>query len=378
MKRGPKPRYNELIATAALEDDPAQASIVDQLQQLHEALANYGTGRKIWGGKKVAPRGLYIWGEVGRGKTALMDLFFNHTSYKSKRRLHFHEFMIEAHGRISHWRSAPENEKKRHPAFDRKAPDDPIPLAAHDISRDGRLLCFDEFQVNDIADAMILGRLFTAMFAIGVVVVTTSNRKPDDLYKDGLNRQLFLPFIDLFKNHLDVAELVSTQDYRLAKLSRAPVYYSPLGAAADDAMDAAWNAMIGGAEERHETLFVKSRRLHVPRSARASARFAFPELCEEPLGSADYLTLTRHYGAIYLDHIPIMGPEKRNEARRFVTLVDALYDTKTKLVCSADGAPHELYPHGDGSFEFGRTASRLVEMQSRDYLAAARTDAETS
>ena len=378
MKRGPKPRYLELIATGALEEDPAQEEAIDRLQALHDALADYGSGRGLFGSRKRTPRGLYIWGEVGRGKTALMDLFFNHTSYRSRRRLHFHEFMIEAHERIAYWRTAPLNKRKNHKGYNRKSPDDPIPLVAHDIAQEGRLLCFDEFQVTDIADAMILGRLFAALFAQGVVVVTTSNRHPDDLYKDGLNRQLFEPFIDLIKSRLDVFELSSAQDYRLAKLSRAPVYYYPLGAAADAAMDAAWADMIGGAEERHETLPVKGRKLHVPRTARAAARFTFPALCEQPLGSADYLALTRHYGAIYLDHIPVMGPEMRNEARRFVTLIDALYDTRTKLVCSADGQPHELYTGGDGAFEFGRTASRLIEMQSHEYLAAARTDAETS
>ena len=374
MKQGPKPRYKALIEGGALTRDPAQEDAVKRLQDLHTALLEYGNGRGFFGRSKPAPKGLYLWGDVGRGKTALMDIFFNNTPYELKRRAHFHEFMAEVHDRIAFWRSAPESEKRKNPAFDRKSPDDPIPLAAADIARDTLLFCFDEFQVTDIADAMILGRLFDALFSFGVVLVTTSNRMPDDLYKDGLNRQLFLPFIDTLKSQLDVLHLQSALDYRLEKLNRAPVYYAPLGPDADAAMDAAWETMICGAKERPHSFTVQGRDLLVKRTARSAARFSFSELCEQPLGGTDYLAIVRHFGAIFIDHIPIMSRDKRNEAKRFVTLIDTIYDSRTKLVCSADGEPGDLYPAGDGSFEFERTASRLVEMRSRDYLAAARTD----
>lgn len=376
MKKGPKPRYQALVKSGALVADPAQEQAVDKLQMLNNALKSYGNGKGFLGRKKPTPQGLYLWGGVGRGKTVLMDLFFNHTSYPSKQRAHFHEFMGDIHERIAHWRGAEEKTKRKHPAYNRKSPDDPIPLVAYDVAHAGRLLCFDEFQVTDIADAMILGRLFEALFEQGVIIVTTSNRIPIDLYKDGLNRQLFLPFINLLQERLDVFELASARDYRLSKLNAAPVYYQPLGPDADTAMNTAWSNMICGAEERKENLLVKGRKLAVKRTARSAARFTFSELCENPLGAADYLAITRHYGAVFLDHIPIMGPDMRNEAKRFVTLIDAIYDTRTKLICSADAEPDQLYAAGDGAFEFERTASRLMEMRSQDYLAAAQTISE--
>ena len=216
----------------------------------------YGNGRGALGQKKPVPRGLYLWGGVGRGKTLLMDLFFNNTSYALKQRVHFHEFMAETHERIAAWRNADDRERRRHKAYSRKAPDDPITPVAYDIARKAKLLCFDEFQINDIADAMILGRLFSALFNFGVIIVATSNRAPDELYKEGLNRQLFLPFIDLLKSRLDVFELQAEKDYRLAKLEKAPVYYQPLGPAADTAMATAWGRMICDAHEQREVLQV--------------------------------------------------------------------------------------------------------------------------
>ncbi len=320
--------------------------------------------------KSDGPKGVYLWGAVGRGKSLLMDIFYNNTAIAPKRRVHFHEFMAETHDRIAKWRAADEKTKRRHRKASRISLDDPMPPVAADIAAEARLLCFDEFQVNDIADAMILRRLFDALFAEDIVIVATSNRRPDDLYKDGLNRQLFLPFIETLKTRLEVVELDAARDYRLDRLGGAPVYYFPLGADADASIDRAWKIMIAGAQEHAETLTVKGREVVAPRCARGLARFTFAELCENPLGASDYLAIVRRYGALFIDRIPRMGPENRNEAKRFVTLIDAIYESRTKLVCSAAAAPTELYPAGDGAFEFERTASRLIEMQSARYLGA--------
>lgn len=372
MTKGPRPRYDALVDAGELANDPAQEEAADRLQALHRDLKRYKGPKPGWfGGTKRPPQGVYLWGGVGRGKTLLMDLFFNNTDFSPRRRVHFHEFMADAHERIAAWRALPEKEKRRHKAYNRASPDDPMPPVAHDLADEALLLCFDEFHVTDIADAMILGRLFTALFERGAVVVATSNRAPDDLYKDGLNRQLFLPFIGLLKASLDVMELASAQDYRLAKLTAAPVYYAPLGPEADKAMDAAWARMLSGAHERREDIQMKGRMLTVPKAARGAARFDFADLCEKPLGASDYIALARRYGAIFIDRIPLMGPDARNEAKRFSTLVDTLYDAKTKLVCSADGEPDALYREGHGAFEFERTASRLMEMRTAEYLAAA-------
>lgn len=369
--RGPLPRYRALVDAGALEADPAQEDAAERLQRLHEALTADRSGLLGFFRRRTTPlRGLYLWGGVGRGKSLLMDVFFNNTDFAPKRRVHFHEFMAETHERIASWRGLPTGAKKRHAGADRKAPDDPMPPVAHDIAREARLFCFDEFQVTDIADAMILGRLFEALFAKGVVIVATSNRHPDDLYRNGLNRQLFLPFIALLKERLDVVELKAARDYRLERLADAQVYHLPLGPDADAAMNEAWSRLICGARERQERLTVKGRALIVPRAARGAARFDFADLCEKPLGAGDYIALCRRYGALFVDRIPRMDPSRRNEAKRFVALVDAIYEARTKLVCSADAEPHALYPEGDGAFEFARTASRLMEMRSADYLAA--------
>ncbi len=369
--RGPLPRYKELVETGALAPDAAQEEAASHLQTLSEALVQRKRrGFSIFSPRPAPPKGVYLWGAVGRGKSLLMDIFFNNTDVAPKRRVHFHEFMAETHDRIAAWRAADEKTKRRHKGASTVSIDDPMPPVASDIAGDAMLLCFDEFQVSDIADAMILGRLFEALFAEGVVIVATSNRHPDDLYKDGLNRQLFAPFIELLKKRLEVRRLDADRDYRLDRLAAAPVYYAPLGPAADAAMDRAWTTMIAGAREHPETLIVKGRKVVAPRTARGLARFTFAELCDAALGASDYLAIVRRYGALFIDGVPLMGPENRNEAKRFATLIDAIYESRTKLVCSAAAAPKELYRPGDGGFEFERTASRLVEMQSADYLGA--------
>lgn len=370
--RGPLPEYRALVDAGALDADPAQEAAAERLQSLEEDLARARPSplARLFGARPKPVKGVYLWGAVGRGKSLLMDLLFNNSAAQPKRRVHYHEFMIEAHQRIAAFRAASEKEKKRWRGVNPKHPDDPMPPVARALGDDARLLCLDEFQVADIADAMILGRLFDALFQRGVTLVATSNRPPDDLYKDGLNRQLFLPFIDMLKTRLDVVELVAARDYRLERLAGAPVYYAPLGPAADAAMDHAWARYIAGAREHYDRLDVQGRIVHVRRAARGAARFDFSELCEKPLGPADYLAVADRYGALFLERIPRMTPAMRNEARRFVNLIDALYDARAKLVCSADGEPDELYPAGDGAFEFERTASRLVEMRSAGYLAA--------
>lgn len=378
--RGPQTRYQALIKEGALTPDPAQEEAVKKLQRLHKDLVAYDGPKSRLFRRAKPPKGLYIWGGVGRGKTLLMDLFFNNTQIGKrqsradqgalKRRVHFHEFMAEAHELIAQWRTADLKTKKRHKAYSKKAADDPIPYAAHDIAKNALLLCFDELQVTDIADAMLVGRLFEALFDLGVVIVATSNRHPGDLYKDGLNRQLFLPFIDLLQSKTEVFQLEAIEDYRLSRLSGTPVYYQPLGEESDRAMDRAWMNFICGATEKAEILRVKGRDLVAPTTARGAARFTFADLCEAPLGANDYLAIVRRYSTLFVDHIPTMEREKRNEAKRFVTLIDAVYDSKTKFVCSAAGEPEHLYPAGDGSFEFERTASRLTEMRSADYLSA--------
>jgi len=368
---GPLQRYLDLVASGALAPDPAQRAAALRLQSLSDALGRCDRRRfGLFGAKGERPRGLYLWGGVGRGKSLLMDIFFNNTDVARKRRVHFHEFMGETHDRIAAWRGADEKTRRRHRGANPKALDDPILPIAFDIAEDARLLCFDEFHVTDIADAMLLGRLFEALLARGVVIVATSNRHPDELYKDGLNRQLFLPFIAILKTRLDIFEVAAAQDYRLDRLIGTRVYHAPLGASADAAMDSAWSSMIAGSRESVEVIPVKGREVIAPRTARGLARFTFDELCAAPLGAGDYLAIARRYSAVFIDGIPQLAPDQRNEARRFVTLIDALYENRTKLVCSAAAAPGDLYAFGHGAFEFERTASRLIEMQTAAYLGA--------
>lgn len=367
MNKGPLYTYRARVAAGDIAADPAQARAVQRLQHLHDDLSEWVPGKKVGAlsvfgiGRAVTPpEGVYIWGGVGRGKSMLMDLFFEHAPVAARKRVHFHAFMQDVHERIFEWR-------QREKAGEVKA-GDPIPPVAAALAKEAALLCFDEFQVQDIADASILGRLFTQLFDLGVVVVATSNIAPDDLYAGGLNRQRLLPFIGLVKKRMDVAHLDSATDYRLDRLSGLPVYYAPADAAARAALDAAFKHLTDVAHGEPQTLALKGRALQVPEAAHGVARFSFHDLCAKPLGAADYLKIAQCFHTVLIDDVPQMSPERRNEAKRFVTLIDALYEGKTKLIMSAAVPPQALYPAGDGAFAFERTVSRLMEMQSADYF----------
>ena len=358
----PLAAYRQRLADGELQPDAAQRRGAERLEQLAQELTRWRPGG--WLRKSEPPRGVYLWGPVGRGKSLLLDLFFETAPVAKKRRVHFHEFMQARHAFLRDARAKAVGQ------------DQLIADAARDVAEETKLLCFDELQVTDIADAMILGRLFERLFEEDIVIVATSNRPPDDLYKHGLNRQLFLPFIALMKHKLDLVEIAGPQDFRLQQLMAAPVYYSPLGPAADESMERAWKRLTAGAAAQHVTLDVGGRALRVEREAAGVARFTFDELCTRPLGPADYLEIAERFHTVLLENIPRLTPAKREEAARFRTLIDALYEAKVKLVASADAQPHELYPAGDQSFEFERTASRLMEMRSETYLALPRRDAE--
>ena len=357
--------YTSLLATGQLRPDAAQAAAVARLGALAAALGTpaHKPGLFAWLTGKPAPapqRGVYLWGGVGRGKTMLMDLFHAHAP-GPKLRVHHHPFMLDIHARLF---------ELRH----QQTPDPLITIAAT-LAPEAQLLCLDEFYVRDPADALILGRLFTALIGAGVTVVTTSNRPPQDLYKDGLNRELFLPFIDLIETRLDVLPLNGPTDYRMDRLGGFPTWYVPNGAEATAALAKAFFRLTDfPVEDRANvptaTIAVEGgRTLFVPKSLKGVAVFSFKRLCGQPLGSADYLALARAYHTLFLVGVPVLTPEMRNEAARFTALVDTLYETRTKLLVAADASPDRLYPLGEGSFEFERTASRLAEMQSADYLA---------
>lgn len=373
---GVRAKYEAKVASGALSEDPAQAEAAGLLDDLARRLAEQPKPGLFSKPKPV--RGVYLWGGVGRGKSMLMDLFFGEAVTRPKRRVHFHEFMAQVHERLGIWRKMTDAEKKRSPWRVKSAGDDPIPPVAKQIAAEAKLLCFDEFQVTQIADAMILGRLFDQLFQRGVTVVATSNRHPDELYKDGINRQLFLPFIKELKDRCAVLELVSARDYRLDRLVEAPVWYAPLNGASAAALDRAWDRLTLGAEPQHCVLTVKGRKLEVSREAAGVARFTFEELCARPLGPIDYLAIAGTFHTLILEGIPLLSPDKRNEAMRFISLIDALYEAKVKLVASAEAEPGALYPEGDGAFEFERTASRLFEMRSKDYLSLERQDVDLS
>lgn len=352
--------YQALVENGDIIADGAQFSAAAALDRLHIALAAYrpaGLLSKLGLKKNSAPQGLYIYGEVGRGKSMLMDLFFSLAPIAKKRRVHFHAFMQETHARIHSYRQA--NPKAG----------DPMPAVAKAIADEVTLLCFDELQVKDIADASILGRLFSLMLEAGIVVVATSNRHPDDLYKGGLNRHRFLPFIEFLKQRHELHELAAEKDYRLARLTAAPVWFSPCGPRARKNLDERFDSLTEGVAAAPVTLDLKGRILEVPKAAGGVARMGFDALCIEARGAADYLALAAHFHTLVLDNVPLLEPQKKNEAVRFVTLIDALYEAKVKLIAAADGPPQKLYPEGDEAFEFERTVSRLMEMQSRDYLA---------
>ncbi len=365
-------RYAHLVETAAIAEDPGQRPVVAALDRLIDDIRSKRLARKssalgwLFAKSKAAPElvtGLYIHGGVGRGKTMLMDLFFDTVPVRRKRRVHFNAFMADAHDRIQKHRLARKNGTAKE--------DDPIPPVARALAEDAWVLCFDEFSVTDIADAMILSRLFSALFANGVVLVATSNVAPDDLYRDGLNRQLFLPFIGLLKRHAKVMALDSPNDYRMDKLNRMPVYLTPLSAETERLMDEAWEAVTHGIPAAPDALTVKGRQVPVPLSAGAAARFSFAELCDAPLGARDYLAIAARYPTIFIDRIPVLDQTRRNPAKRFILLIDTLYDSHSRLFASAETAPQELYQGRPGvteAFEFDRTASRLIEMQSREWL----------
>ncbi len=357
-------RYREMVRDKQLAPDAAQALAAEKLQLLANRLARYTPPTKtdifsfFTRKRGEVPRGLYIFGRVGRGKTMLMDLFFETVPFERKRRVHYHEFMAEVHELIAAARKEQEG--------------DLVPVVAERIAREAPLLCFDEFHVTDIADAMILGRLFAGFFEQGTVIVATSNAAPNDLYKGGLNRNLFLPFIELMEEKMEVLELESAKDYRLDRLRGEPLYFSPLDEVARAGIRDAFQKLTGVSHGHSQDMIVKGRTLTVPEAAQGVARFTFAELCGRPLGANDYLAIARHFHTVMVEDVPLLSPARRDEARRFNTLVDALYDQGTGLIISAAAEPDDLYTEGDGAELFRRTASRLMEMRSEGYLMTSR------
>jgi cell division protein ZapE len=364
--------YENLVAAKKIERDSAQQVLLARFAALEQRVTAHRSARRmrpvgwLFGGRSQdsdTVKGVYVFGEVGRGKTMLMDLFFEASPVVRKRRAHFHEFMADVHERVRAFRQMLKDGEIEG--------DDAIRLAAAEIAEESWLLCFDEFHVTDIADAMILGRLFARLFELGVVVVATSNVAPSDLYKDGLNRALFLPFIAMIERHMEVVPLKARTDFRLEKLAGQKVWYVPADDAATAALDEAWRRLVGGTSGMPQELSVKGRRLRVPRAAMGVARFFFHDLCEQPLAAADYLRVAHEFHTLIIDRIPIMGFDERNAAKRFIILIDTLYDHSVKLVASAATEPDALYQASDGfeANEFKRTASRLIEMRSQAYLA---------
>ncbi|WP_408906244.1 cell division protein ZapE [Roseomonas rosulenta] len=381
FSEGPLPALRALIAAGSITADPAQELAAEKLQDLWRRTRGYdprseppdtrGFLGRFFRRKATeeapagTPMGLYLVGEVGRGKSMLMDLFFESAQVPRKKRLHFHQFMQQAHRRIHAWKMRDADAPAPTDIHDH----DPIPPLADSIVAEAALLCFDEFQVHDIADAMILGRLFEALFARGVVVVATSNTPPDDLFRGKPGRDAFLPFIALIRKRLEVLVIDSARDYRRERIRGLPTWHVPADGRAERALDAAFAELTGDAPAAPTTLTLLGRAVAVPQAARGVARFAFDEICGRPLGPADYLAVATHFHAIVLDGIPRLGPENFDRARRFITLIDTLYEHRVKLVASAEDVPDRLYERGENATMFERTASRLVEMQSQAYLA---------
>lgn len=349
--------YDAEVAAGNLRPDPAQHAVLPALESLRSwletnASRKVGLFAGLFAKPVVPPKGVYLWGGVGRGKSMLMDLFVQNLAITQKRRVHFHAFMQEIHHGL--------HEARKRGVEDALAP------VADAVIRDLRLLAFDEMQITDITDAMIVGRLFEKLMAAGVVIVTTSNRAPEGLYKDGLNRALFLPFIAMLRDSLDVVELESPNDYRQHRLTGAQVYFHPAGKVQGE-IESIWKDLTGGAAGEPLRMAVNGRMTDLPRFANGIGRASFWELCAKPLGPADFLAIAAAVRVLILEDIPQLSASNYNEAKRFVTLIDALYEAKTKLICSAADEPERLYIEGSGSFEFERTASRLREMQAVDW-----------
>ncbi len=354
--------YQTLIKCRQLTPDDAQQEMATALSAVEQRLSTYEPRQEnlltnLFGPKKhvhIAPKGLYLYGGVGRGKTMLMDMFYDYTEFEPKARYHFNEFMGKAHDLIAILRKSLEG--------------DPIPEVAAILAGEAKFICFDEFYVTDIADAMILGRLFTALFREGVVFIATSNCPLDELYKDGLNRQLFLPFLKLFKERMVPHEVASQTDHRQRNLSGKELYFAPLNNTSDEAVCTIWHHLTGKAEGKPAKIIVKGRSLTVPEAAAGAARFQFDDLCGQPLGRDDYLALASRYHTIFIDDIPVLTPDRRDQARRFITLIDTLYDQQIRLVATAEAEPDALYNKGDNADLFNRTSSRLIEMRRAAHL----------
>lgn len=367
-------RYTHLVQTGAVTRDAEQERIARALDRLIDSIIARRLATKssalgwLFARKRETKErimGLYVYGGVGRGKTMLMDMFYDLLPVRRKRRVHFNDFMADVHDRIAKHRQARKEGTVKE--------DDPIPPVARALAEQAWVLCFDEFSVTDIADAMILSRLFSALFAEGVVLVATSNVAPENLYRDGLNRGLFLPFIDTLSRNAEIMTLDGPTDYRLEKMNRLSVYLTPISPASDKRMDEMWQSVTAGQPSEPADLTVKTRKVQIPLASGSSARFDFVDLCEKPLAAREYLAITDRYDTIFIDHVPVLNPTLRNATKRFIVLIDILYDRKARAVISADVSPDRLYAGRPGTteaFEFDRTVSRLIEMQSKEWLEA--------